>query len=124
VVDRTGRSLLMAPGHPLPFDVSATAHGLNFAVFSSHATAMRLVLFADRREEPEPDCDLYLAANAWEQDLVFELPAPRRDTRWVRVIDTAEPSPRDIAEPGAEIALADTTHYTVRARSCIVLRSV
>jgi glycogen operon protein len=72
----------------------------------------------------EPDCDVYLAANAWEKDLVFELPAPRPGTRWVCVIDTAEASPRDIAEPGAEIALPDATRCTVRARSCVVLRSV
>ncbi len=72
----------------------------------------------------EPDCDVYLAANAWQEDLVFELPAPLKGTRWVRVVDTAEPSPRDIAEPGAELGLADQIRITVRAHSCVVLRSV
>ena len=46
VVDRRGRELRVLPGHPLPFGVTETRRGLNFAVFSSHATAMTLVLFA------------------------------------------------------------------------------
>jgi glycogen operon protein len=72
----------------------------------------------------EPDCDVYLATNAWEDDLVFELPAPRPGTRWVRVVDTAEPSPGDIAEPGKEPELTDRARILVRARSCIVLRTI
>ena len=72
---------------------------------------------------PEPDCDIYLAANAWEEDLVFALPAPPPGRRWVRVVDTSEPSPRDIAEPGRERRLDSPHHLRVRARSVVVLRS-
>jgi glycogen operon protein len=86
----------------------------------SRALAMHLA----GEHAPEPDCDVYLATNAWEGDLVFELPAPRPGARWVRVIDTAEPSPHDIAEPGKEMKLASQTRLSVRARSCVVLRSV
>jgi isoamylase len=73
---------------------------------------------------PEPDCDIYLAANAWQEDLVFELPSPRPGIRWVQVIDTAAPSPRDISGPGAEAVLTSQSRINVRARSCVVLRSV
>jgi isoamylase len=72
----------------------------------------------------EPDCDVYLAANAWTDDLVFELPAPAPGSRWVQVVDTAAPSPGDIAEPGSEPMLADEARIQVRARSCVVLCSV
>ena len=70
-----------------------------------------------------PDCDVYLAANAWREDLEFELSAPVSSSHWLLVVDTAAPSPRDIAQPGSEVALADQTRLTVRAHSCIVLRS-
>jgi hypothetical protein len=39
------------------------------------------------------------------------------------VLDTAAPSPHDIAEPGKEAAPASQRRITVRGRSCIVLRS-
>jgi len=40
------------------------------------------------------------------------------------VIDTAEPSPGDIAALGEEVRLNDQTQVVVRARACVVLRSV
>jgi len=72
----------------------------------------------------QPDCDVYLAANAWQEALTFELPAPRPGSRWVQVVDTAEPPPRDIATAGKEAKLASQARLTVRARSCVVLRSI
>lgn len=38
-------------GHPLPLGVSAVREGLNFAVFSQHATGITLVLFLPGEEE-------------------------------------------------------------------------
>ena len=72
---------------------------------------------------PQPDCDLYLAANASGRALDFELPEPPNGKRWLRVIDTALPSPDDIREEGDEVDLADPTHIHVGAHSCLVLRS-
>ncbi len=72
----------------------------------------------------QPDGDIYLAANAWSEDLVFAVPDAQPGTRWVRVIDTAAPPPGDIAEPGSERALEDPQRLLVRARSCAVLRSI
>ncbi len=69
------------------------------------------------------DCDIYLACNAWRDALTFELPPPPAGQHWVRVIDTAQPSPADIAEPGQEFRLDTTNGYLVNARTCVVLRS-
>ena len=50
--DALGHELRLLAGHPMPFGVSETRQGLNFAVFSKHATAMTLVLFSRRRDAP------------------------------------------------------------------------
>jgi hypothetical protein len=47
--------------------------------------------------------------------------AEGQSTEWRRVVDTAQPSPEDIVEPGNEPPLL-TASYTVRARSVVVLR--
>ncbi|HSD65097.1 MAG TPA: glycogen debranching protein GlgX [Vicinamibacteria bacterium] len=39
-------------GHPLPYGASARREGVNFSVFSKHATAVSLVLFAPGEREP------------------------------------------------------------------------
>jgi isoamylase len=52
VRDAIGRELHVTPGRPVPFGVSETRRGLNFAIFSRHATAMTLVLFASGRHDP------------------------------------------------------------------------
>ena len=39
-------------GHPLPYGASARREGVNFSVFSRHATAVTLVLFVPGDEEP------------------------------------------------------------------------
>jgi isoamylase len=69
------------------------------------------------RGAAEGDTDLYVMINGWWGDLVFEIQAPGD---WLRVIDTALPSPDDIAEPGKETAL-QARRYRVRARSVVVL---
>ena len=56
VRDALGRELRILPGHPLPFGVTETRRGLNFAVFGKHATAVTLVLFGRRRTPPSSSC--------------------------------------------------------------------
>jgi hypothetical protein len=70
-----------------------------------------------------PDDDVYLAANARREDLVFALPTPQPGTHWRRVVDTAAAPPDDIADPDREPTLADPSHLTVHAHSVVVLRS-
>jgi len=65
------------------------------------------------------DIDLYVMINAWWQDLVFAIQAPGP---WVRLVDTALPSPDDIVE-SAGPPLPDH-RYTVSARSIVVLGSL
>ena len=71
---------------------------------------------------PEPDDDLYLAANAGGAPLVFELPRPPAGTRWLRVVATWQETPGDLLEPGAEEAVEGAT-ITVPDRACVLLRS-
>ena len=45
-------------GHPLPLGASVRRDGLNFAVFSAHATWVRLVLFLPGQTEPAVEIPL------------------------------------------------------------------
>jgi isoamylase len=98
-------------------------HGVKLGAPDWRHDSRSLAMHLAGEHAAEPDCDVYLAANAWREDLVFALPLPPLGTRWVQVVDTAAPSPHDIAEPGREPRLASQRRITVRARSCIVLRS-
>ena len=65
------------------------------------------------------DPDLHAMLNMYWDGLEFELPAvPGR--RWFKAVDTAQTPPHDIADPGAEPAVTDTT-CTVQPRSVVVL---
>src|SRR5262249_49430109 len=44
----------------------------------------------------EPDCDFYVALNAWRERLPFRVPPSPTGRPWHRVADTAQPSPLDI----------------------------
>ncbi|MGP0018318.1 MAG: glycogen debranching protein GlgX [Candidatus Sulfotelmatobacter sp.] len=65
------------------------------------------------------DPDLHVMFNMFWNSLDFELPAvPGR--RWCLAVDTAKPSPHDIAEPGSEPEVLGDLHR-VEARSVVVL---
>ncbi|MDR2047970.1 MAG: hypothetical protein LBP69_00800, partial [Treponema sp.] len=53
----------------------------------------------------------------------FAVCEPLPGKRWVRVVDTALPSPKDIREPGAEAALDNPSLYPVKSRSMVILIS-
>ena len=63
--------------------------------------------------------DLFFIANAYYGDLEFELPQIG-EREWFRVVDTAQPSPSDIAEDGLEFPLLSQESYAVKARSVVV----
>jgi glycogen operon protein len=65
------------------------------------------------------DCDLHVMFNMFWEPLDFELPAVP-DRRWYLAVDTAQPSPRDIADPGSEPKVPGN-NYRVEARSVVVL---
>ena len=97
-------------------------HGVELRRPDFGAQSRSLAMHLAGEHAPRPDCDIYLAANAWKDDLVFALPKPPPGRRWLRVVDTAEPSPRDILGPGKEVAVRGT-RVRVRARSVVVLRT-
>ncbi len=66
------------------------------------------------------DDDLYVMINGHWEDRCFTL-SEGDSQNWLRVVDTARPSPEDIFEPGQEPKM-EASSYTVRARSVVVLR--
>jgi isoamylase len=78
----------------------------------AHALAMTLAGF-------DGDSDLHEMFNMFWDGLDFELPVvPGRS--WCVAVDTAQPSPHDIAGPGSEPKVLGNTHR-VEARSIVVL---
>ncbi|HEV3261762.1 MAG TPA: glycogen debranching protein GlgX [Gemmataceae bacterium] len=71
----------------------------------------------------EPDRDFYVACNAWQEPLPFEVPRSPSGRRWRRAVDTALASPQDIVtlDEGQEVqAHCD---YSVAPFSVLVLIS-
>jgi glycogen operon protein len=71
------------------------------------------------------DLLMHFALNAWWQPLDFETPplpdgADGADGGWRRVIDTSQPPPADLCEPGAAPRVTGATHR-VEPRSVVVL---
>jgi isoamylase len=65
------------------------------------------------------DSDLHVMFNMFWEDLDFELPdVPGR--HWCVAVDTAQPSPHDIADPGSEEDVMGITRR-VEARSVVIL---
>jgi len=79
---------------------------------SARALAMTLAGF-------NGDPDLHVMLNMFWEGLIFELPVVPGG-HWCLAVNTAQPSPHDISEPGSEPALPGNTHR-VEARSVVVL---
>ena len=67
------------------------------------------------------EADIHVMLNMYWDALDFEIP-PLRGRRWFKAVDTAEPSPRDIMDPGNEVEVPGNV-CAVRGRSVIVLVS-
>ena len=67
------------------------------------------------------DVDICMFFNATKRTIRFLIPQSHEGQIWVRVIDTAQPSPNDILEPGQERAIGDATHYRLHPYSMAVL---
>ncbi len=67
------------------------------------------------------DADLHVMLNMDWQNLDFDIPSIE-GRKWFRAVDTALPSPEDIAEPGQEVEISGHT-YHVNGRSAVVLLS-
>ena len=65
--------------------------------------------------------DLYLMFNAAAEPISFVLPPSRPPEQWRLIVDTAQPSPRDVCAAGEEPAITNPASYAVGARSSVVL---
>ena len=63
--------------------------------------------------------DLHFIAHAHWEDRTFELPDIGK-RKWFRLVDTALPSPQDIAEPGKEYTLSSQDSYPMKGRSVAI----
>jgi len=86
--------------------------------YESRTIAMQL---SELRPDGSRD-DLHFIANAYEGNLEFELPQIG-EREWFRLVDTAQPSPHDIADDGQELPLLSQESYSVKARSVVVFVS-
>jgi glycogen operon protein len=66
--------------------------------------------------------DLHFIAHAHWEDREFELP-DIGNRQWSRLVDTALPSPQDIANQGHEFPLLSQDNYLVKARSVVIFIS-
>ena len=93
--------------------------------WSARSLTLALLIDDDGVASPEgrDDHDYYLMLNAGRDEAAFAVaPVPPGRAGWYRAIDTARPSPHDIAEPGDEAPLVGSI-YRVRGRSLVVLLS-
>ncbi|MBF2007944.1 MAG: glycogen debranching protein GlgX [Chlorogloeopsis fritschii C42_A2020_084] len=67
------------------------------------------------------EADIHVMLNMYWEGLDFEIPTVA-GRQWYRTVDTSQPSPSDIAEPGKE-TLITTKTYWVQSRSVVVLIS-
>lgn len=132
----------IGPGLPGRLGATCGRQWRQLALFAYHASEVHLLLF-DRpdaarpstvfRLDPEtnriasepfnPEADhghLFIMLNAYWEPLAFQVPELPTGRRWARLVDTAQPSPADIAEP--PVLLDENQHtYPATSRSAIVL---
>ena len=83
--------------------------------YASRTLAMQLTQLDDRGSRD----DLHFIANSWTDALDFELPQIG-EREWFRLVDTAQSSPRDIAEEHQEFPLLSQESYRVQAHSVAI----
>jgi glycogen operon protein len=82
--------------------------------YSSHCLAFTL-------HHPEKDEHLHIMLNAYWEELPFKLPPPiLPHERWYRIVDTAQPSPKDFSPLDSAPPIQSYT-YPLQARSVVVL---
>ncbi len=99
-------------------------HGVrpNRPDFSANSRALAFVLNGARTER-EPDCDFYVACNAYDQPLRFRVPPAPSGWPWRRIVDTALASPLDIVNlEDAPVVKANAACF-VAAFSLVLLRT-
>ena len=99
-------------------------HGVEAFKPDFSATSRTLAYTLNGRQTGrEPDCDFYVAMNAWRETLSFGIPPAPTGRRWRRVVDTGQESPKDIIEMGQGPHIDANSSYLVTAFSVLVLVS-
>lgn len=88
--------------------------------FNGHSHALAFALDGSRTGR-EPDRDIYVAFNAWNQPLRFVLPFAPQGRPWRRTVDTSLPSPSEIVGLDEGPRLLPGMAYNVGPHSLIVL---
>jgi isoamylase len=76
-----------------------------------------------RQTDREPDCDFYIAMNAWMDPVEFRIPSSPSGRRWWQVINTAEASPHDIVDEASAPRIDIGSTLSLEAYSLVVLVS-
>jgi glycogen operon protein len=69
----------------------------------------------------EPDCDFFMACNAWREAIAFRVPMAPSRRPWRRIVDTALASPQDIVPENEGPEVKTGSVYSVSPHSLIVL---
>ncbi len=81
---------------------------------------LAFVIGGEPAHDDRRDPDIYVAFNAGDEDVEFNLPGvPRR--RWVKVVDTALDSPHDYNDPGHEKDVAGSGSIPLKRKSSVIL---
>jgi glycogen operon protein len=102
ILDLITGTFSILPGHPLPLGVSETRRGLNFAVFTKHATDVTLVLFASGQHESVLELPLDPEWNTTGDVWHIEIAGLSTGTRYGWRVDRKGP-----AEPGDKFDPSD-----------------
>jgi isoamylase len=97
-------------------------HGAQLGAPDWGPEAQVLAMHLAGEHAPELDDDLYLAANGSAEEVTFQLPPPPQGNRWLRVVASWEPPPRDLLLPEEEEPVTGD-RMALPAHSCLLLRS-
>ena len=115
-------------GTPTPngdFGPEVIWHGIKAFEPDFRYEARTLAFALDGRQTGrDPDCDFFVAINAWEEVQAFEVPPAPSGRAWRRVVDTSELSPRDIVAEEEAPLIAVDSRLIVDPFSLVVLISV
>lgn len=87
---------------------------------SSHSHSIALQLKGDNPKFPheEKDDDIYIAVNAFWNDLIFDIPEPHENKKWHRVVDTND---KKMPEGDKMTDVITESKLHVKSRSIIIL---
>ena len=105
-----------------PFEPEILWHGIkpNAPDFGPFSRSIAFSLDGSQTSR-EPDRDVYVAMNGWEEMLPFQVPPSRSGRPWRRTVDTALASPDDIVCLDKGPVVPFRSVYPVAALSAVVL---